>query len=231
MITSLAGLVAWLLYETVITKRSRNKQIVLVMFNVHSRGFIPTEAIRMPYFLWCQRFSIFHPVSAECALAWALRKARLLDQTCRHMFSFQITITVERGRSLSPSFHICFPSVLKCHLIRFKNQCHIFRNTSLSWTHRRDNICTYVSWQRVSSLDMCWVICGAKYWFKQVTRNGPVMPYDGVNIIFRHWPTVSLAVLSTDNLPIDLFVYMIALQGKYEIAVSVNIHALIFKSC
>jgi len=51
LITSLAGFAAWLLYETVVTKRSRNKQIVLVVFNVHSRGFITTEAIRVPYFL------------------------------------------------------------------------------------------------------------------------------------------------------------------------------------
>jgi len=51
LITSLAGFAAWLLYETVVTKRSRNKQIVLVVFNVHSRGFIPTEAIRVPALL------------------------------------------------------------------------------------------------------------------------------------------------------------------------------------
>ena len=54
--------------------------------------------------------------------------------------------------------------------------------------------------------------------------------YYGVNIIFTRYSTAPLVMICTDNLSVDPFAYIIAVQGLCENTTSLSIHAMNMKS-
>jgi hypothetical protein len=54
--------------------------------------------------------------------------------------------------------------------------------------------------------------------------------YDGGNVIFTRHSTATLAIICTDNPPVDPFMYIIAVQRYRDSTTSLNIHAMNLKS-
>lgn len=56
------------------------------------------------------------------------------------------------------------------------------------------------------------------------------LSYDAVNGIFTRYSTAYLAIIPTDNLSVVSFLNITVLEAYYEITVSLQIHAMNFKS-